>query len=238
MARKLKKIGRQLLSVLYPVRCPVCDEIVREQGESICLNCIGKLKLLSPPWCMKCGKKVEQGEEYCARCKQKKNFYHRGRVLYEYDSVALPIYRFKYGNRREYAQFFGEQMAEYLGDFVKGIKPDALIPIPLHRARRISRGYNQAEILAKAMGECLGIRVETLLLKRRKNTVPQKKLNPEERQNNLKRAFIIARNDVKLERVVLVDDIYTTGITMNEAARVLKEAGVKEVYFVTLACGG
>ena len=129
-------------------------------------------------------------------------------------------------------------MAEYLGDFVKGIKPDALIPIPLHRARRISRGYNQAEILAKAMGECLGIRVETLLLKRRKNTVPQKKLNPEERQNNLKRAFIIARNDVKLERVVLVDDIYTTGITMNEAARVLKEAGVKEVYFVTLACGG
>ena len=70
-----------------------------------------------------------------------------------------------------------------------------------------------------------------------KNTIPQKKLNSEERQNNLKRAFNIVENDVKLEKVVLVDDIYTTGTTVNEAAKVLRESGVKEVYFVTLACG-
>lgn len=237
MENKIKKILRQIISALYPVRCPVCDRIVDETGEMICVACMDKLKLISPPWCMRCGKKVANGEELCRQCKGKKVFYKRGRALFEYESAALSIYRFKYGNRREYAMFFGKQMAEYLGDFLMDIQPDALIPIPLHKKRMRIRGYNQAELLAKCIGENLGIPVRTDLMKREKNTIPQKKLNSEERQNNLKRAFNIVENDVKLEKVVLVDDIYTTGTTVNEAAKVLKESGVKEVYFVTLACG-
>lgn len=226
-----------IFQAVYPRRCPVCDGIVRQRGEKICLECMDRLKLLTPPWCMRCGKKVEAGEEFCNDCRERTHSYERGRALYEYDSAAESIYRFKYGGRREYADFFGEQIADYLGNFIREVHPDGFVPIPLHRRRRARRGYNQAGLLAKAVGQRMGIPVYEHLLVRVRDTVPQKKLNRPERQNNLKKAFNIARNDVKLKRVIMVDDIYTTGSTMDEAARTLKEAGVEEVFFIALACG-
>ena len=87
------------------------------------------------------------------------------------------------------------------------------------------------------MGTIPSAPVYPKMLVRVKNTAPQKKLNPEERQNNLKRAFNMGQNDVKLKTIIVMDDIYTTGITIDEAARVLKDAGAEKVYFVTLACG-
>ncbi len=233
----MQKGMKKLIQLFYPLRCPVCDRIVRASGEKICTQCLGRLRLLTPPWCMKCGKKVVGSAEYCADCTRKSHDYVRGRALYEYEGAALSIYRFKYGGRQEYAEFFGEQTVEFLGDFIRDIAPDALIPVPLHRKRKNARGYNQAELLAREIGERLGIPVETGFLLRKKNTAPLKYENPEERQNNLKRAFNIGQNDVKLKNVILVDDIYTTGSTMDEAARTMRAAGVKDVYFITLACG-
>lgn len=100
------------------------------------------------------------------------------------------------------------------------------------------RGYNQAACLARALGRSLELPVDEKLVKRVRNTAPMKHLNPTERQNNLKKAFIIGRNDVKLyDRIILVDDIYTTGTTLDEIAALLKEHGVSKVYCVTLACG-
>ncbi|MCM1192300.1 MAG: ComF family protein [Butyrivibrio sp.] len=226
-----------VLQAVYPRRCPVCDDIVGRRGEKICLKCMDRLKLLTPPWCMRCGKKTEEGQEYCGDCREKAHLFERGRALYEYDSAAEPIYRFKYGGRREYAEFFGEQLADYLGDYIRGLQPDGFVPIPLHRRRRAVRGYNQAELLADAVGRRMGIPVYSHLLVRTRNTTPQKKLNREERQNNLKRAFNIPKNDVKLKTILVFDDIYTTGATIDEAARALRAAGAERVYFVTLACG-
>ncbi len=128
-------------------------------------------------------------------------------------------------------------MAEYLGDFIRTVRPEALIPIPLHRKRLRARGYNQARLLARALGRRTGVPVCADFLVRVKNTLPLKYENPKERQNNLKKAFNIARNDVKLKRVVVIDDIYTTGSTMDEAAETLRGAGVEEVYFIALASG-
>ena len=236
-SRAASAVYKGVLQLLYPLRCPVCDRIVKPAGEQICLECLGRLKILTPPWCMRCGKKLKQEGEYCADCRRKEHVFRRGRALYEYESAAMPIYRFKYGGRREYAEYFGAQMAEYLGEFIRNIQPEGLIPIPLHRKRKAVRGYNQAELLARALGRHLDVPVYTGFLVREKNTSPLKYENPQERQNNLKKAFNIARNDVKLEKAVVVDDIYTTGSTMDEVARVLKAAGVKEVYFVTLAIG-
>ncbi len=236
-SRAVSAVYSGMLQLLYPLRCPVCDRIVKPAGERICLECLGRLKILTPPWCMKCGKKLREEGEYCADCRRKAHVFQRGRALYEYESAALPIYRFKYGGRQEYAEYFGGEMAEYLGNFIRGIHPDGLIPIPLHRKRRAARGYNQAELLARAIGRRLEIPVYTKFLVREKNTIPLKYENPQERQNNLKKAFNIARNDVKLEKVIVVDDIFTTGSTMDEVSGVLKAAGVKEVYFVTLAIG-
>lgn len=227
----------KLLQLVFPRRCPVCDEIVTPGGEKICLGCMKKLKLLTQPWCMRCGKKLAAEGEFCSDCREKEHRFVRGRALYEYESAALPIYRFKYGGRREYADFFGEQAAEYLGGFAAGIRAEALIPIPLHRRRKIERGYNQAQLLAERIGERIGLPVYSDLLVRTRHTTPLKYQNPAERQINLKNAFNISQNDVKLKRVLLVDDIYTTGSTMDEAAGTLRSAGVEEVYFITLACG-
>lgn len=229
---------RILTQLVFPLRCPVCDEIVTPFGEKICLSCMKKLKYVMPPNCLKCGKHLEDEErEYCRDCSRQEHVFIQGRALYEYNSAAASIYRFKYGNRREYADFFGEEIAGYLGEYIRRIRPDGLIPIPLHPARQRKRGYNQAQLLAKAISRYTGVPIYDKILIRVKNTVPLKKLNPRERQNNLKKAFNIRGNDVKLKTIILVDDIYTTGSTMDEAAAVLRKAGVERIYFLTLACG-
>ena len=155
--RKNVKIAKDIiaggiLQLLFPLRCPVCDDIVTPFGRKICSGCEGKLKLLTPPWCMRCGKKLYQDGDLCVDCRKKAHAFVRGRALYEYGSVAASIYRFKYGKRQEYADFYGEEVAKYLGDFIKGVNPDALIPIPLHRKRQNKRGYNQAQVLAESLG--------------------------------------------------------------------------------------
>ncbi len=235
--QKIKILYRGVLQAVYPRHCPVCDEIVRQRGEMICLECLDKLKILTPPWCMRCGKMVEDGEEYCRDCREREHAFERGRALYEYDSAAQSIYRFKYAGRQEYADFYGEQIADYLGDFIRQLRPDGFVPIPLHRRRKARRGYNQAQLLAEAVGRQMNIPVYSKLLVRGRNTVPQKKLNFQERQNNLKKAFNISENDVKLKTIIVIDDIYTTGSTIDEAARALKAAGAERVYYITLACG-
>ncbi len=223
---------------MYPPRCPVCDRAVNP-AERICRKCVDRLVPLVQPWCMRCGKKLMSEEEYCEDCKRISHNFDRGRALYEYESVALSIYRMKYGGRQEYAEYFGRAMAKYLGPFIRMVGPQALIPVPLHPARMRKRGYNQSALLAKTVGKELDIPVAENLISRVRNTQPLKRQNPIERQNNLKKAFIINQNDVKLKlnTTIIVDDIYTTGSTVDEITTVLKAGGVKRVYVVTLACG-
>lgn len=225
------------IQLLFPLRCPVCDKIVVPYGEKICLDCLRKLQVISAPWCMRCGKKIISDGLYCNDCLTKEHIFDRGRSLYEYHSVAPSVYRMKYGGRQEYAAYFGEEMAENLGDFIRQVNPDGFIPVPLHKKRLRQRGYNQAALLAKAVGRATDIPVYEHYLGRIKYAPPLKNQNPKERENNLKNAFIIKQNDVKLNTIIIIDDIYTTGSTMDEIAAVLKRAGVKNVYFMTLANG-
>ena len=237
MNQTAQTLGEEVLRLLYPLHCPVCDGIVSRSEGRICAACEKKLKLLTPPWCMKCGKKVEDGEEFCPDCRERTHVFVRGRALYDYSCAAASLYRFKYSGRREYAKVYGEMVADYLGDYIRSIAPDALIPSPLHAAKKNARGYNQAELHAREIGRRLQIPVVTDVLVRQKNTLPLKCLTPSERQNNLKNAFNIRQNDVKSEVTILIDDIYTTGATMDEAARTLMAAGVRKVYALSLACG-
>lgn len=230
-------IGKSAVQLLFPLRCPVCDDIVRSGGQKICLNCMERLKPLAAPWCMRCGRGLPGSGTLCRDCREKEHRYIRGRSLYEYTGAAPSIYRFKYGGRQEYAGFFGEEMARGLGSFIDNVNPDGLIPVPLHKKRERKRGYNQAALLARAIGDCTGIPVYERFLLRIRNTSPLKEQNPKERQNNLKKAFKVAENDVKLKRVIIVDDIYTTGSTIDEAAAELQSNGVDQVYFIALACG-
>lgn len=227
-----------MVQLLFPLRCPVCDDIVVPFGASVCPDCVQRLKRIQTPFCMKCGKQLEEEtREYCSDCSKGQHYFTRGRALYEYGSVAGSIYRFKYGGRREYAQFYGKEIARHLHAELRQMAPDLLIPIPLHPKRQRKRGYNQALLLAKSISGYTGIPLCGKILIRVKNTLPLKYLNPGERQNNLKKAFLILGNDVKCKTILLVDDIYTTGSTMDAAAAALLEAGAKKVYFVTLSIG-
>ncbi len=234
----LRKLIETMGKLLFPPRCPICDEVVPAREQGICRDCVKKVKYVLPPRCCKCGKHLEQEEEeFCKDCKERTHYFTAGRALYEYGTVAKAIYRFKYSGRREYAGVFGEEIAFYLNDFLQQIKPDALIPVPLHPQKEGDRGYNQAALIARAVGANANIPVCENLVKRIHNTKPLKLLNPEERLNNLKKAFILKENGVKLEVVVIIDDIFTIGSTIDAIAKVLLEAGVREVYFITLAIG-
>lgn len=224
--------------LLFPRRCPVCDRPVKPAGALICAPCRAQLKYVREPACLKCGKALAQAQqEYCYDCTHKKHEYDRGISLYQYGSIRGCVYRFKYGGRQEYAEFLGGELAERLGGRIREWKPDALIPVPLHPDRMKKRGYNQAELLAQELGKRLQLPVLTDWLCRTKNTVPQKLLDGRARQNNLKKAFKIRRNDVKLKTIVIIDDIYTTGSTMDEIARTCRAYGVREIYFAALSIG-
>lgn len=226
------------VNLVFPRRCPVCDDITMPFGRLVCDTCKGKIKYITDPACLKCGKQIQEEEkEFCRDCAGKEHFYIRGRALYEYHSMSDSISRFKYAGRREYATFYGQDMTEKLGEQILQWKPQALIPVPIHVTRRRVRGYNQSELLAGALSAGLQIPMKADLIRRSRKTVPQKELNPAERQNNLKRAFKICGNDVKLNTIVIVDDIYTTGSTIDAMAQTLKKAGVTNVYYVALSIG-
>lgn len=227
-----------LKDLLFPRRCPVCDRPVKPAGAYICTACAEKLRYVAQPACMKCGKALRDAQqEYCYDCAHKKHEYVRGVSLYQYGSIRSTVYRFKYGGRREYAEFLGKEMAERLGKQIREWKPDALIPVPLHPDRMRKRGYNQARLLAEEAGKRLGIPVKSDWIRRVKNTAPQKLLDGRERQNNLKKAFNIVQNDVKLNTIVIIDDIYTTGSTVDEMAKECRRHGVSRVYFAALSIG-
>lgn len=133
--------------------------------------------------------------------------------------------------------FSEKRMHGIWGGRILSWKVDALVPVPVPPARKRKRGYNQAELLALEIGKQLGLRVENNWLIRTKNTVPQKLLNGQERRNNLKKAFKAGQNDVKLNAIVIIDDIYTTGSTIDAMAAVCRQQGVSRIYFAALSIG-
>lgn len=230
---------RHLLDALYPRRCPVCDEIVMPKGQLICRNCFGELSYVSGPTCKRCGKEVaDSAMEYCLDCTRHKRTFEYGIALLNYDEKARhSMTRIKYKNKRQYLDFYIEAICRRHEKGIRLMKADALVPVPIHPSRRRKRGFNQAELLAEGIGKKLGIPVCRNLLIRTKKTMPQKKLNPMERLQNLEQAFGIGNVSPGLERVILVDDIYTTGSTAEACARVLRAAGIKKVYLVTICIG-
>lgn len=226
-----------LKRIVYPNRCPICDKVVKGVYSLICENCYKSLEPLEKNLCFKCGKKVAARDEYCKDCSERTLAFDAGYSLYEYKDVAMSLYRFKYTNRQEYAEFYGKEMAKHFREKVKAWNPDGVIPIPIHKKRENLRGYNQAFLIAKVFAKELKLPIYHKLIVREKETMAQKKLNYIERQNNLKKAFKICQNDVKLDTIILIDDIYTTGATINEVAQVCQEVGIKKIYYLALAIG-
>lgn len=146
------------------------------------------------------------------------------------------MFKLKYGKRQEYGSFYGQIAAVYSREIIRNWGVEIIIPIPLHRKRMEKRGYNQAELIAGALGKTLCIPVDSRLMKRKVNTRPQKELDYRERKQNMKNAFFL-KGENRYRRILLVDDIYTTGSTIEAAAELLKRNGAENVFFLTIAMG-
>lgn len=228
----------KFLDLLYPPVCPFCGE-VQKPGTGICGTCRKKLPVIREPRCMKCGKPVKSKEqEYCRDCSRRTYAYNQGRSLWLHvPPVTQAIYQFKFHNKRYYGDLFAREMACRYGQWIRNHQVEEIIPVPLHSSRLRTRGFNQAALLAEKLSAELAIPVGKHVVYRIRNTKPQKQLDDQERENNLKQAFGVSRQWKAPANVLLVDDIYTTGSTIHRISKVLKKAGVQKVYFLTISIG-
>lgn len=238
MNNKIISIVKKAQDIVFPRRCPVCDDIVPVGEGLVCDGCRTKIRYISVPRCRKCSKQILNPDEMlCEDCKRRKHAYDFGYALYDYQSMKNSIYRFKYRNRCEYADFYAQDICKKLSDVIKVMDADSIIPIPLHADKLNSRGYNQAQLIAEGISKIIKIPVYDSIVTRIRKTVPQKELDIAGRQNNLKKAFNIAPDVVELNKTILIDDIYTTGSTIDSVALELKRHGVGTVFFITLCIG-
>lgn len=237
---KMAVPGRIAEDLVFPRRCPVCDRPVHPFGALICTPCSGMLQRVQAPFCRRCGKQLlSAAENLCRDCRVLPHVFERGRTVFTYHSAAGGIFRFKYKGRQEYGTYYGRCMAQKLGEAAGGESrmPDYLVPVPVSARRLRRRGYNQALILAQEISRQTGIPVLSDTLRRVTDTLPMKNMTPAERQNNLKKAFQAFGNDVELNSIMLIDDIYTTGATIDACAHALYRRGARRVCFITLAAG-
>ena len=206
------------------------------------MDCEGKAEIVKSPFCMKCGKPLNGDEEFCMDCMKKETSFICGKAVFVYNKyMKKSIEEFKYHGRTEYAKFYARKMFEVYGGWIESISPDALIPVPVHINRRLKRGYNQSGIIADILGKMAGIQVIHNLLVRRKDTIPQKELSNRERKYNLHNAFDIVKESWELYQdvkcVIIIDDIYTTGSTIEECSYVLRCAHIENIYFLCTCIG-
>ena len=197
------------------------------------------MRPIEEPRCKRCGKPVSGEEtEFCYDCRNQKLYYEQGKSLWIHDKlVKKSIYGFKYKNRRVYAQTYGRELIKKFGSLLRIWEIELMIPVPLHKKRYRKRGYNQAFLLAQVISDYTGIPIDDKLVIRKKDTDPQKQFGNKERKANLKNAFELSRKQIQQKHILLIDDIYTTGSTINEIARILKKTGVEKIFFLTISIG-
>ena len=232
----LKKLGQIILDIVYPRVCPFCG-VISKRG--ICDTCKSTIKYLKEPRCFRCGRGVSAPEiEYCDDCNKMDFAFNQGKSLYVHSGkAAKAVYQYKFFNRRTFGEDFAMELADKFGDDVRRWGISLVVPIPLHSSKERERGFNQSGIIATYLGKELDIPVNHNLLFRVKKTNPQKNLLKNQRMENLKGAFGALKGQNIKGNILLIDDIYTTGITIHKAAIVLKKAGAEKVYFLTVTIG-
>ena len=186
---------------------------------------------------MKCGKPVKMEEEYCVACREGGHYFTEGRSIFPYGEIwRQSLIRFKYYGCREYGDFYAKAMSVYGRRYLERWKPQLIVPVPLHPAKKRMRGFNQAAYLAERLSCYTGIPWTDSLVLKIRNTRSQKKLDALQRRNNLRKAYEVTHklDDIS---ILVVDDVYTTGSTMDAMAICLTEAGAQAVYFLTVCAG-
>ena len=231
---------RALLDLLFPPLCHICKAFIPEAGELfICAGCLEKITFLVTPLCSVCGTPfgTEHGSDHvCGACLRLPPFHTcRSATLFA-GAVQELIHRFKYGHRVHLCQPLGLLTARALAPFSIEAAPELIVPVPLHRKRLRQRGFNQSQLIGGLLAQQWGGVLELGNLRRVRWTEPQTSLDAADRRDNVSGAFAV-RNPRRLagKRVLLVDDVLTTGSTMRACAEALRQAGVAEIFAVTVA---
>lgn len=232
-------VGNIILDSIYPRCCPLCHKIVVPGGELVCESCLEKLQPIGQPRCMRCGKSLtDPAREYCRDCTMREHRYSQGIGIYPYNqTMKSSIEMYKARGRREYGDFYVSAMAHYGKSYILRWKPDCLIPVPMHPNARRRRGFNQAEYLARGLGEIFGIPVETEGVRRVVRGTPQKSLDAKSRRQKLRGVFAAVPGYCPPKRVLIIDDVYTTGSTIDALTEILLENQAEKVFFLTLCQG-
>ncbi len=239
-----RMLGEGLISLLLAADCGVCQHPIEPSNSTfVCLDCWSKIKWLKAPYCSKCSRPFPSAFKsiptfLCQECRRRNVYFERTFIPTLYEGVMKKvIHLLKYNKKTGIMRSLGKIIRSYFNCLDSSFpRLDLLVPIPLHRKKLRERGFNQAELIAKVVAKHLQVRLTKGNLKRTKATITQTSLDRKERRRNLRGAFTVKnRGEFQGKDVLLVDDVYTTGITIKEAAKALKEAGVKRVYVFALA---
>ena len=227
------------VSLLYPATCAVCGKNVRA-GEYLCNGCEAKIVRIAPPFCERCSEPFEGSISIafsCANCAHRTIYFDAAVAAYRGRGIVRDvIHEFKYNRQMHLRHLVGRWLCAALDDKrLCNHEFEVIVPVPLHPARQRERGFNQASVLAELLSAHTSIPCRPML-KRLRYTTTQTALDRSERMENLHNAFRLRKNtDVRGLRVLLIDDVLTTGSTLSECARVLKHAGAISVHAATAA---
>lgn len=234
----MKKFIQYLSRLLFPSRCGFCNVLISgNEKYLLCDKCLNNAKFIGENCCQKCGKVLVLGyADLCSDCRIIKHHFDKAFSVVEYrDEVKSALIRYKFFGQKKVLNTLASLALSKLGEIDS---VDLIIPVPLHKDKMRQRGFNQSEEIAGFIAKETGIQLNKTCLFRVKNTKSQSTLSRQERLKNLKNAFKgFNINQINGKKLLLIDDIYTTGSTVSECARELKKAGAKKVYVLTIASG-
>ncbi len=237
MKEKLKNVVAASLGILFPPSCSYCKEMTEGNDMLLCVECFSQLKFIKAPYCTCCGRSFFSGSDnhLCGYCLKSCWNFDKARSIFVYEEIiAGLIHGLKYsGNMTGLETFQHLSRQSPVSDDLS--IPDVILPVPLHIKRLRGRGFNQALLLAKKLFPEEKEKIKYDILLRQTDTPTQTGLSGQERRENLKNAFIVKRpSEITGRNILILDDVFTTGATVNECAKVLKTAGCKRVEILTI----
>jgi ComF family protein len=231
---------KTLLQFFLPPQCYCCETFLPEGQQGLCSSCLSGVHWIEPPFCTRCGIPfISQRDKchLCGICSERDRYFTMSRALGYYEGpLREAIQRWKYQGKIYFSPLFGAWLARGFFQYWESNLFDLMIPVPLHPRRLRERGFNQALLLTRELSRRTGIAHRNQVLEKKRTTVPQVSLTGIEREKGVRGAFHLADEaEVEGKGILLIDDVYTTGATVNECARILLAGGARRVDVLTLA---
>lgn len=244
--RQVRNTFKEFIDIIYPPACAVCQKYL-DTGQAcetlICHDCLGGFHEIHSPFCTICRKpfsSISEENHPCENCIRKRPHYRQLFAPYLYEGKIMDaIHAFKYAGKRDLGKNLGSLLASYALKSLNDMSAFLVMPVPLHPARLRERGFNQSLILAREVSKILGNELDFLSLRRVKYTSPQTTLKRPERRKNVRNAFELRTGkETRGRDILLVDDVATTGSTLNECAKLLEKHNCNDILCLVLARTG